>query len=280
MPRITRDPTLDEMPDFESDTFRAAFTAMATEQNTLENIIQQSKDAWAADHQRKLDAWQQQQAEDAEAQRLLREQQERENEERRKAEEERTKKEKEELEKKRPKVKPFVPNKAVETESMPTPAPFAMNKVRNLDFVEVWYFTEEGCSEARHTDRTTSNAMLALTQEEGRITVTSAAAHRPSSKAIPDEKLSWRQMSIGKTGLLDAMSKEPGWPKEHVVALGTFFMEIDAHILRRRAYGEEALLKYAADVRREWHDQLKSTDSSVQPFDIGVINQRRYMKTF
>ena len=105
------------------------------------------------------------------------------------------------------------------------------------------------------------------------VLLTPAAAHKPSTKVIPDEKLTWRQMSIGKTSLLQHMEKEEGWPNEHVVAMGTFYVELDLHPMRRRPFGEDALMRYHAEVRRDWHEQLKSTNDNVEPFDISVINQ-------
>ena len=53
VPLITRDPNLEEMPDFDSETFKAAFNPLVTEENTLESIVQKAKDAWSADHQKR-----------------------------------------------------------------------------------------------------------------------------------------------------------------------------------------------------------------------------------
>jgi hypothetical protein len=262
------------MPDFDSDTFKMAFNPLVTEENTLESIIRKARDAWSEDHQARLVNWQRQQEEDEEAARHLAEEQEREEREIRRAQEEAARLEKLEKEKKKPKVKAFVTDKPVGTVSAPRVSPYAQAKVRALDYVEVHYFTDEGRAEAKYQDRTTSDATMALTQEDGKVFLTPAAAHKPSTKVVPDEQLTWRQMSIGKTGLLQVMKKE-GWPQEHVIALAQFFLEIDSHRLRSEPNGEEALLLYAAEVRREWHEQLKSTDEDVQPFDISVINEER-----
>lgn len=109
MPRIQRDPTLDEMPDFESEEFTASFTALATAENTLEIIIQRAKDAWTAGHRKKVEEWERQVEADKEEERLLEEQQERDAEENRKALEELELQQKAEKDKKRPKVKDFAP---------------------------------------------------------------------------------------------------------------------------------------------------------------------------
>ncbi|RXW17523.1 hypothetical protein EST38_g8334 [Candolleomyces aberdarensis] len=274
MPRITRDPNLEGMPDFDSDTFKAAFTPLVTEENTLESIVQKAKDAWSGDHQKRLEDWQRQQEEDEEAARQLAEQQEREEEEIQRAMEEAARLEKIERDKKKPKVKAFVADKPVATLSIPRVSPYAMGKVKSFDFVELHYFTDEGRAEAKYQDKTTSESTMALAHEDGKIFLTPAAAHKPSTKTVPDDMLTWRQMSIAKTGLLQCMKKE-GWPQQHIVALGQFFLELDSHPLRSEPNGEEALLLYMSEVRREWHEQLKSTDDDIQPFDISVINAER-----
>ncbi|KAJ2920911.1 hypothetical protein H1R20_g16182, partial [Candolleomyces eurysporus] len=274
LPRSTRDPNLEEMPDFDSETFKAVFNPLVTEENTLESIIQKAKDAWTLDHQKRLEDWRRQQEEDDEAARQLAEQLAAEEAETRRAREEAAALEKAERDKKKPKVKAFVADKPVGTVSLPRVSPYALGKVKSLDYVELHHFTEEGRAEAKHQDKTTSESTLALAHEDGKVFLTPAAAHKPSTKVTPDELLSWRQMSIAKTGLLTLMKKE-GWPQPHVVTLAQFFLELDSHPLRSEPGGEEALLTYQSDVHREWHDQLKSTDDEVQPFDISIINEER-----
>ncbi|KAJ3516218.1 hypothetical protein NMY22_g14261 [Coprinellus aureogranulatus] len=117
-------------------------------------------------------------------------------------------------------------------------------------------------------------------QGEDRLLLAPASAHKPSTKAVQDEQLSWRQVSIAKAGLIQAMTNEPNWPREHVTALATHFLELDNHDLRRVEHGEEALVVYSAEVRREWHEELKSTDDSVQPFDVGMINEERLQRVY
>ncbi|KAF6744547.1 hypothetical protein DFP72DRAFT_1078396 [Ephemerocybe angulata] len=282
MPRITRDPNLEEMPDFDAEEFQTTFQALATEDNTLEAITQRSKDAWTASHQKKLEAWQAQVAEDAEAERQLEEERAREEQEREAAKEESRRLEKAEKDKKKPKVKAFVANKLVNTFAAIRTSQYAINKVKSLEYIELWYWTPEGCADAATQDRTVSSTVLALTSEGGigQALFTPAAAHKVSTKVVADEKITWRDMSVAKTGLLQCMRGEENWPEEHVMALGSFFLELDHHELRRRDYGEEALLLYQAEVRREWHEQLRSTDDTVEPFDIGVINETRLMRIY
>ncbi|KAF6751570.1 hypothetical protein DFP72DRAFT_816323, partial [Ephemerocybe angulata] len=64
------------------------------------------------------------------------------------------------------------------------------------------------------------------------------------------------------------------------MALSSFFLELDCHELRRRDYREEALLLCQAEVCREWHEQLRSTNDAVELFDIRIINETHLMRIY
>lgn len=252
MPRLLRDPALDEMPDFDSEDFTTPFAALVSEENSLDSIIQRAKDAWTASHRKKVEEWERQVEADKEDERLLQEQQEREAEENQRAMEEQERQQKAELDKKRPKVKDFVPQKQASSHSVSRPSQFAINKIKNLEYCEKWYFTPQGCEDARIADRTTSTSSLTLAQGKTGLVLTPASIHKPSNKVVPDEKLTWRDMSVAKAVMLRMMQNEPNWPKTHVLALVTFNMELDNHPLRQQQHGEEALLVYMAEIRKEW----------------------------
>ncbi|TEB22827.1 hypothetical protein FA13DRAFT_1798534 [Coprinellus micaceus] len=275
MPRIQRDPTQDEMPDFESEEFTATFTLLVTDQNPLEVIIQSTKDAWTAGHQKRLEEWERQVEADKEEERLQQEEQEREGEENRRAAEELESLRKAEVERKRPKVKGFIAQKQVSTHVAQRPCQYAVNKLRNVEYCEKWYFTPQGCEAARAEDRTVSTSALTLTQGEAGLVLTPAAVHKPSNKVVADEKLSWRDTSIAKGIMLNLIKNERNWPREHVLALITHYMEMDNHPLRVQDHGEEALIIYMAQVYREWIEQVKSTEDHIEPFDIGSTNEER-----
>ncbi|TEB24447.1 hypothetical protein FA13DRAFT_1638658 [Coprinellus micaceus] len=270
MPRIQRDPITEVMPNFDSDLFHAVFQPLVTEEKTLEDIIADTKKAWEEEHKRKVEQWEQQ----------LEEEREREEEARRNAQEELDRLERAERDRKKPKLKAFVPQKLVTTTSIAQSPQYAVNKIRNLEVPEMWYFTKEGCEEGWLQDRMTSGSAMTLTQGEDGLVLTPAAAHKPSTKVIPDHRLSYRQKMIAKTGLLAAMMNELGWLREVINTLAGLFLEMDNHPLQRETHGEEALVIYMAEVHREWHEQLKSMDDDVQPFDISAVNEERVQRIY
>ena len=65
--------------------------------------------------------------------------------------------------------------------------------------------------------------------------------------------------------------EETGWPNDHIVALATFYLNLENHPKRQEPDGDAVLLAYQAQVRRQWHIELKSTTGE-PAFDISIIN--------
>ena len=77
-------------------------------------------------------------------------------------------------------------------------------------------------------------------------------------------------MSIAKINLLQCM-EEIGWPKDHILTLATFYLNLKNHPKRQELDGDAVLLAYQAQVRCEWHIELKSTTGE-PAFNISIIN--------
>ncbi|TFK31308.1 hypothetical protein BDQ12DRAFT_619107, partial [Crucibulum laeve] len=82
--------------------------------------------------------------------------------------------------------------------------------------------------------------------------------------------LSMQQMTIAKNSLLAHMEKS-GWPHKHVLALATFFLQLENHDKQQELEGNTILLIYQAHVRCEWNAALKAPSRDAT-FNIGVIN--------
>lgn len=237
MPRITHDPNLEARPDFNSAAYDAVCTALATAEHiTKEAVATRLSDAWDADHNVRKAAWEEQLREDEAAEadaRLAREaDQQRELEELRKEEEA----ERKEKEKKRPKVKDFVANRPVKDTTQLRPSRFAVHKLDEREYIELYYFTLEGCTEAVRLDRTIAQDAFTFTKSDDTLLLKPMASHKPSSKVVPDEDLTWRQMSIAKASLLHHMA-QTGWPEQHIYALAEFFLNLESHPTRLQTDG-------------------------------------------
>lgn len=52
------------------------------------------------------------------------------------------------VKKKKPKINDFDKSKAINDTITPNPSPYAINKLSNFDYAELYYFTKEACAEA------------------------------------------------------------------------------------------------------------------------------------
>ena len=106
------------------------------------------------------------------------------------------------------------------------PSPFAPNKVKNLECVELLYFTPEGCTTVAEESRTTAEE--ALMELDGFMALKPATFFRASKNVTKDKDLTWRQMTMGKKYLLHHMNKL-GWPEKHINALAHFYFILEDH---------------------------------------------------
>jgi len=229
MPCITHDPNLEARPDFTSVAYDAICTALAAAEGIAkEAVTTRLSDAWDNDHDIRKAAWDQQLKEDEAEETITRlareEDQQCEQEELRQAEEA----ERKEKEKKRPKVKDFVANKPVKDTTQLHPSRFAVHKLEEREYIELYYFTLEGCTEAAKLDRTIAQDAFTFAKADNTLLLKPMASHKPSNKAIPDEDLTWRQMSIARASLLHHMA-QTGWPEQHIVALMEFYLNLESH---------------------------------------------------
>ncbi|KAG2040985.1 hypothetical protein BDR03DRAFT_1089621 [Suillus americanus] len=266
MERIPADPALEAQPNFESMAYRGWLNALIDGGATRENAIAQMTEGWRLEHQERIDLWQQQVEEDA---RELQEHTEHEKAEKEAEEQE----ERHEAEKKKPKINDFDSETPVADVIIPRPSQYAIQKIKNMEYMELWYFSPDGCREAAITSRSTldSDDAFGFVKVDGIVSLKMIASFKASQKALQDHDLSWHQFDLAKTSFLIHIEKN-GWPEKHQQALALFFTLITNHEHRMCPRGEKTLLRYAGFVCREWHDQLAQN----QGFNIGIFNNALY----
>jgi len=261
-------------PDFTSVAYDALCTVLAGAQGIEKDVAAaRLAEAWDVDNNTRRTAWHEQQQEDAaaaEEARLAREADELQERNELQQEEEAERKEKE---KKKPKLKGFVANKPVRDNTQLRPSRYAIHKLDEREYVELYYFTLEGCTEAVKLDRTIAQDAFTFAKADDTLLLKPMASHKPSNKVVADEDLTWRQMSIAKACLLHHMA-QTGWPEPHIVALAEFYLNLESHPTRLQVDGDTVLLNYQAQVRREWHEALRNTNDE-PAFDISIINAKR-----
>ncbi|KAH9021888.1 hypothetical protein EDB85DRAFT_1895459 [Lactarius pseudohatsudake] len=274
MPRIN-DPNQEVCPNFESDGWEFLRQSMVDAHQGLnpltgDEAVQQMKEAWARENVNKIIAWDAQLEQDRAAQ----EEQDRVALEAEAAQDAQREKEAEdqrrEAEKKKPKMNTFDPRRCLRAWIEPRPAQYTINKINNLEWVELDYFTLKGCRDAAADSNKSSNQdTLAFTQLGGTIAMRPLTAMAPARGIRNDEDLSWLELMEAKNSMLHFIAKSGAWPAENAEALAAFFVVLDVHPIRVQANGRKALLLYQSRVRREWFDALGRNEG----FNIEIISE-------
>ncbi|KAH8993351.1 hypothetical protein EDB83DRAFT_2239078 [Lactarius deliciosus] len=266
MPRIQDDPTRATCPSFESAEWDFLRQTMVDAHQgvvllTPEEATQKLKDTWARENDAKVTAGnaqvEQDHTEQEELDRLAQEEADAQLAQRKKEVEDQFR----EAERKKPKLNDFDPDQGIGDWIEARPAPYTINKLNNLEYVELDYFTTKGCNEAS-TDASgvVSQDTLAFTQLDGTITVRPLAVVRSSRNIRNDEDLSWEEMLQAKNVMLRYMAKSTTWPDIHAQSLAAFYVALEMHPRTAQPNGKHALLLYQSRARREWFVALKQTE--------------------
>ena len=262
--RILNDPHLDIMPEHAGAPYDILRNALVQNGMTVEQAVQALNDAWTQNHDARIQAWDQQVADDAAAAALAQQQPEEQ------APQDPPQQDDAEAgeEKKKPKMKDFDDASTVGNYIAPRPAQYALRRIEDFEFVELWYFTPEGCTDATHLQLTQHDDTFGITKVDDMVTLKSISSLKVSKNVIPDADLTFRQVSMAKNAFIPLMTKYQ-WSDKAINAFAQLFTQLELHPLRQREFGERALIVYQARVRREWHDQMKLGTA----FNIGILNE-------
>jgi len=144
------------------------------------------------------------------------------------------------------------------------PAKYALDKIKALEYVPLWYFTSEGLHDAKRIPRSTPEDTIGLLKTDEGYSLLPVKAARLSQNAREDGELNWEQITAAKHNLLNAVM---AWPEKLKFSLVAFYMNLEA--AQSSTTNTRALILYQAVTRRLWHAALKG---EATPFDIGHIN--------
>ena len=273
MPCITRDPTKDVCPSYGGEDYAAIRDMIIAGHQgqaalTQDEAIEKLATAWQTEQDKKVTQWNEQ---------VLQDQTAREDEERIEQEleaqkrQEREKEEetvKREAERKKPKINDFDPDLIVPGHITPRPSSYALNKIKNLQYVELDYFTAKGCNEAQlERELTTNHDTMGLTRLDNVAMFQPISLLKPSKNIRRDEELPWEEMVVAKNKMLEHMANSGTWPATHIKATMMLFVELENHPMRLQHLGNQIMVTYAARTRRQWFDMLELN----QGFNLGKI---------
>ncbi|KAG6375630.1 hypothetical protein JVT61DRAFT_3198 [Boletus reticuloceps] len=264
-------PALEARPDFMANAYRPVREAlMAAHNEDVDQAVDRLTSYWQIEHDQRVEAWNvEQEVQAREAERIQLEQNQREEEDRQ-AQEAEAERERKETEKKKPKISDFNEDQLPPSIVAPRPSQYAIQKLTVFEYVELWYFSLEGCAEALRNSRSQADDTYGITTAHDVLALRPVAAVRASRNARADHELSFGEFLQAKNVFLKNLT-QAAWPDKHVNALAKFFWNIENHPICNNENGNLIALHYASRIRRRWHDDLKSNPGTV--FNISLINE-------
>ena len=153
-----------------------------------------------------------------------------------------------------------VPNAKVPLELVPLPAKYVLKQMEMSGYVELYYFTNKGISEAEEVATAAGNGSLVWKLgNDGSHSLVKASTGKRGLKndPFPDEKLTWEQFFEATPCMIKSMVRFQ-WPEDHVDMFRKLWLGMQKHQFRTSTdmFSKEALLVYQAKQRRLWHHTI------------------------
>ena len=246
--RINLDLHLEVIPDHAGPHYGTIWATIMQNSLTEEQAVQALNDLWSQAHVDRIQRWEQQTIDDAnaaeEAQRVAIE------EERCRVEQEQQERDAQqqvETETKKQEMKDFDDNAMVGNYISPRPAQYAIRRIKDFEFVELWYFTSEGCIDTLQHQHTQNDDTFGLSKMDGMVTLKSVLSLKALKNIVPDTELTFRQMSMAKNTLIPSMSRYE-WTEKAIQVFAQFWTQLEVHPFQQWEHGERVLLVYQAHV--------------------------------
>ena len=165
--RIIHDPHLEVIPDHTGPHYDVLRNTLTQNGMNVEQAVQALNDSWTQNHKARVQAWDQQVAEDAAAAQALANQM---------AAQQPPVPEEEvpDVEKKKAKMKDFDDTTTVGNYIAPRLAQYAqyaLRRIKDFEYIELWYLTPEGCTDATQHQLSQHNDVFGLTKVDDMVTL-------------------------------------------------------------------------------------------------------------
>jgi len=276
MERLNHDPSLDRCPRYQDPPYALHRAALIQSQavanvTTEEEAVAFLTQTWREANVAEQEVWRNQQAADEAAEAAAAAEAEQNAAAQRAEERRREEAERKTLEKGKVKLHPIRRVPAPEHITA-RPAQYAINKLKNHEHVFLWYFLLSSCKLTASTSAAVQDNTYSIADNgSGNIVFKQSAQGTPSKDAVEDINLSWADIVAAKMRLLTWMAKT-GWPEEHIEMFSAFFTGMEVHEGHEAPMGTEAMVRYHAILRREWHD----CNEAGAPFDLAVFSEVLY----
>jgi len=270
--RLATDPSTEVCPDFALDIYAPLRDDLQRGMAASnEDIVVRLDELWSHEHNERMRRWNTQQAAAAQAADEAKLQWQAQEAEAQQLAEQEAEWECSEAEKK-PKINDFDETKQIPSVLPPCPSQYALQKLRQFEYVELWYFSPNAYREAARESRSIAEDALGVTKKDDVLTLKPAMAIKASKNALLDHELPIADFFKAKNAFLQ-QATQAGWPAKHINAISLFFWNLEVHPMWETPHGDEIILTYASRVHRQWHNDLKMKTMGNIGFEVGARRQ-------
>ncbi|KIK81734.1 hypothetical protein PAXRUDRAFT_15075 [Paxillus rubicundulus Ve08.2h10] len=126
---------------------------------------------------------------------------------------------------------------------IPCPSQYAVLKLKNFEFIELWYFSPKGCRDAAKTSTSTMEDTFGISKVDDILTMRPIATLKQSHNVVNDCDLPISDFFHAKNSFLVHV-EHVGWQKKHINALAEFFWHLENHPIRNCRHGDTVMLLY------------------------------------
>ncbi|KAF8995508.1 hypothetical protein BDQ17DRAFT_1250670, partial [Cyathus striatus] len=113
------------------------------------------------------------------------------------------------------------------------PAQYAIDKLNTQIYVELDYFTLQGCTMAKNNSSLAGADTLGFVNIGGEITLQPLASMKAATDIWKDHELTWGKVNQVQHTMIKYMTRAEGniWSKEIIESLMSFYMQLDGHYI-------------------------------------------------
>ncbi|KAI6155357.1 hypothetical protein BKA82DRAFT_4348492 [Pisolithus tinctorius] len=174
-----------------------------------------------------------------------------------------------EAEHKKPQMNNFTAGHPPSSVIINRPSQYATNKLTTCNYIKLWYFSPEGCSNAARNSHCNADNTFSLSSTNDILTLRPVASVKASQNVHADHHLTFSEFLQARVTFLHHIKVVP-WPEKHINTLAVFFWNLKSHPQHMTMNRDAIILTYASCMCWQWHLELKANNGHI--FDISIIS--------
>ncbi|KAG6851656.1 hypothetical protein C0991_007294, partial [Blastosporella zonata] len=149
---------------------------------------------------------------------------------------------------------------------------YAMTHLQKGQYVELWYFTNEGMAWGLNMGPVNKNALSQTVDSDGNVSWAPTTTAKAAKDVWKDRDLSWEQLLMATPRFLEAI-QAADWTPQHQTMMHNLLAGLQSHPYQFTAnpLDRRTLVRYLCEQRLLWHQSIKVAVG--RGWNIGIISE-------